>query len=230
MAISKFTKRELIEKLGHLPEKIDVVYLGVDQSKYRRLRSFKKPSCFGEGKTILYVGTEDFRKNVETLVMAFYKLKKKIPAVKMIKVGRSKSRRGRKKLLNLIDELNLKKDVKFVEYVPERNMPIFYNSADLFVFPSIYEGFGLPPLEAMACGLPVVTSNAASLPEVVGDAGIMRNPRDVDGFANAMYEILTDDGLREELIKKSLRRAKLFTWEKTAAETLRIYKEVYNER
>jgi glycosyltransferase involved in cell wall biosynthesis len=230
IAISKFTKRELVEKLGHPPKKIDVVYLGVDSSEYRPLRSFKKPSCFGEGKTILCVGTEDFRKNVGTLVKAFYKLKKKLPTVKIIKVGRPRSKRGRKKLLNLIGELNLKKDVAFVEYVPEEDLPLFYNSADLLAFPSIYEGFGLPPLEAMACGLPVITSNASSLPEVVGDACIMKDPNDVDGFANAMYEVLTNDGLKKDLIKRGLKRAKLFSWGKTAEKTLKVYEEVYGER
>jgi glycosyltransferase involved in cell wall biosynthesis len=226
IAISKFTKKELVKGLGYPTEKIEVVYLGVDRRKYRPLHSFKKPTCFEDGKTILYVGTEEFRKNVPTLVKALHKLKKKIPTMKMVKVGRARSRLGRKKLLNLISELNLKKDVKFIEYVSEKDMPLFYNSADLFVFPSIYEGFGLPPLEAMACGLPVVTSNTSSLPEVVGDAGIMKDPNDVEGLANAMYEVLTDNGLREDLIKKGLKRAKIFSWEKTAKKISRIYKEI----
>jgi glycosyltransferase involved in cell wall biosynthesis len=92
----------------------------------------------------------------------------------------------------------------------------------------LYEGLGLPPLEAMACGLPVVVSNAASLPEVVGNAGIIKDPRDVKGFADAMYEILTNNGLKEDLRRKGLKRVKLFTWEKTAAKTLKVYEEVYS--
>ncbi|MBA7626717.1 Alpha-maltose-1-phosphate synthase [subsurface metagenome] len=99
----------------------------------------------------------------------------------------------------------------------------------MFVYPSLYEGFGLPPLEAMACGTPVITSNTSSLPEVVGDAGIMTDPYNVDGLANAMHEVLTNDGLSEDMIKKGLKRAKMFSWEKTAKETLKVYEETYNE-
>jgi glycosyltransferase involved in cell wall biosynthesis len=230
IAISNFTKRELVEKFGHSPEKIDVIYLGVDRSKYRPLRSFEKPDCFRGGKTILYAGTEDFRKNVGTLVKAFHKLKKKLPNVKMVKIGRPRSKAGRKKLLSLISELNLKDDVVFIEYVPEEDLPLYYNSADLFVFPSLYEGFGLPPLEAMACGTPIVSSNASSLPEVVGEAGIMVDPLNVDAFTNAMYKILTNDGLRGDLIKKGLERAELFSWEKTADGVFNVYREVSGER
>ena len=110
--------------------------------------------------------------------------------------------------------LNLSNDITFVNHVSDEKLSLFYNSADLLFFPSIYEGFGLPPLEAMACGTPVVTSNAASLLEVVGDAGMMRNPNDFDGFADAMYEVLTDDDVKRDLIRKGLERAEHFRWEK----------------
>ncbi len=224
IAISEFTKKEVVENLKYPSERVEVIHLGVND-KYKLLRDFKKPDCF-QGKTILYSGTEDFRKNVPSLIKVLYKLKKKLPDVKMVKVGRPKSRAGRRKLLELIAKLNLINDVTFVEYVPEYKLPLYYNSADLFVSMSIYEGFGLPQLEAMACGLPVITSNASSLPEVVGDAGIMKHPYDIDGFADAMYDVLTNDGLREDMVKKGLGRAKSFSWEKTAMETLKIYEEV----
>ena len=229
ITISEFTKKEVVENLKYPSERVEATHLGVDSKAYRPIRDFKKPNCF-KGKTILYSGTEDFRKNVPSLIKAFYKLKKKLPDVKMVKVGKPGCRLGRKKLLKLITKLGLNKDVTFVGYVPEDELPLFYNSADLFVFPSIYEGFGLPPLEAMACGLPVITSNASSLPEVVGDAGIMKDPHDIDGFANSMYEVLTNDGLREDMIKRGLKRAKSFSWEKTAMKTLRIYEEISRAR
>lgn len=228
IAISEFTKREIVKNFRYPSERVEVTHLGVDIKKYKPLRNFKKPKCFG-GKVILYSGTEEFRKNVPTLIKAFYKLKKKLPAVKIVKVGKPGSRVGRKELLKLINNLGLCDNVTFVDYVPEGELPIFYNSADLFVFPSIYEGFGLPPLEAMACGVPVITSNAASLPEVVGEAGIMKNPRDVNGFTKAMYRVLTDDGLREDMIKRGLKRARLFSWQKTAEKTLRVYKEFHGQ-
>ena len=105
-----------------------------------------------------------------------------------------------------------------------------YNGAEIFVYPSLYEGFGLPPLEAMACGCPVITSNTSSLPEVVGDAGIMIDPFDVDSLTESMHKILTDNDLKKELSKKSLERAKLFTWKKTADQTLEVYEDVLNNK
>jgi glycosyltransferase involved in cell wall biosynthesis len=101
-----------------------------------------------------------------------------------------------------------------------------YNLADIFVFPSLYEGFGLPVLEAMACGTPVITSNCSSLPEVAGDAAILVNPEDEDELAEAIMRLITNDSLRESLRKKGLERAKLFTWEDTARKTLKLFKEV----
>lgn len=229
MAISEFTKKEIMTNLNYPSEKIDAIHLGVDLEKYRPLTNFEKPECF-TGKTVLYTGTESYRKNIPTLIKAFYKLKKKVPNVKMVKVGKPEDRQGRKNVLELINELKLGDDITFVGYVSEEDLPLFYNSADLFVFPSFYEGFGLPPLEAMACGLPVVASNTSSLPEVIGDAGIMKDPYDVDGFANAMHSVLTNDGLREDMVKKGLKRAKLFSWEKTATKTLKVYEEISCER
>jgi glycosyltransferase involved in cell wall biosynthesis len=223
-AISNFTKSEIVRSLHYPSERVEVTHLGVDE-KYRPLRDFEKPSYF-EGRVIMYSGTEEYRKNVPTLIKSFYKLKKRIPDVKIVKVGRPGSGVGRNSILRLIDELRLQKDVVFVDYVPEEKLPIFYNSSDLFVFPSIYEGFGFPPLEAMACGIPVISSNAASLPEVVGDAGIMINPHDIDGFADAMYKVLTDDGLRKEMVDRGLKRASLFSWDKTAERTLKIYEGI----
>lgn len=121
---------------------------------------------------------------------------------------------------------NLQNDVIFTGYISDGDLPALYNAADLFVYPSLYEGFGLPPLEAMACGCPVITSNTSSLHEVVGDAGIMVDPYDVDRLADAMHKVLSNDGLREDMIKKGLERAEMFSWEKTARETLKVYEEV----
>jgi glycosyltransferase involved in cell wall biosynthesis len=158
-------------------------------------------------------------------IKAFYELKKKIPDVKMIQIGADKGI-----FENLIQQLQLQKDMEFQGIITEKKLREFYNLADVFVFPSFYEGFGLPPLEAMACGCPVITSNAASLPEVVDNAGIMVDPLNIDGLAEAIYNVLTNDGLREDMIKKGLERAKMFTWERTARETYKVYEEVWNEK
>ena len=118
----------------------------------------------------------------------------------------------------------------FTGYLPDEDLPALYNAADLFVYPSIYEGFGLPPLEAMSCGCRVITSNTSSLPEVVGDAGIMIDPYDTDALTSSIYEVLTNNELRADMVKKGLERAKMFSWEKTAEETLEIYKDVCNNK
>ena len=233
ITISNFTKRDLIKYFKIPEDKVKVIYLGVDHEIYKPLpyneinkikQKYNLTSPF-----ILYVGSDHPRKNISTLVKSIYKLKKKykLDNVKLVKVG-AERHRYRKHIINLIKGLNLEKNIIFIDNVPEKDLAGLYNAADLFVYPSLYEGFGLPPLEAMACGTPVITSTTTSLPEVVGNAGIMIDPYDVDGLAKAMYEVLTNDGLREELRKKGLKRAKLFSWRKTAKETLKVYEEVYS--
>jgi glycosyltransferase involved in cell wall biosynthesis len=230
ITISEFSKNEIIKYLGYSEDKIHIIYPAVDHDHYheRRDREILKRFDIPEGdRVILYVGSEQSRKNFPSLIKAFSKLKKMLPDVKLLKIGNPQKRGARKELLKLTGTLNLQNDIVFVEYVPERDMPKFYNAADLFVFPSFYEGFGLPPLEAMACGTPVITSNTSSLPEVIGDAGIMVDPSDIDGLVDVMRKVLSNDGLREDMVKKGLKRAKMFSWEKAAKETLEVYEEVY---
>ncbi len=221
LADSKFTRSEVIKYLGCRPDQVRVVYLGVDSQRFKPLHKFQKPACFS-GKTILHIGAATLRENPVALAKAFANLKEKIPDVKMVKIGSFDSR-----FLELITKLGVAKDVVSVTNIPEKDLPIFYNSADLLFFPSIYEEFGLPPLEAMACGLPVVASNTSSIPEVVGDAAITKNPADAVGFAEAMYSVLTDNRVRRKLIRRGLRRAGQLSWKKTAEETLKLYEEVY---
>ena len=114
-------------------------------------------------------------------------------------------------------------------YVDDEDMPVLYNLADIFVYPSLYEGFGLPPLEAMACGCPVISSNISSIPEVVGDASLMIDPYNIEELAKTIYEVLTDNKLREDKIRKGLERKKLFSWEKCAGEYLEIFKFISEE-
>jgi glycosyltransferase involved in cell wall biosynthesis len=237
IAISKYTKNDLIKHFKVSPNKIKVIYLAADKKLYKPLPKKNTKQVLQEyglklnenNKYILYVGSERPRKNLSTLIKALFLLKKKhnIHPV-LIKVGAESHKKQHNLIKNLIQKLDLKNEVISIKNVPENDLPALYNAADLFVYPSLYEGFGLPPLEAMACGTPVITSNTSSLPEVVGDAGIMVNPYDVDELANRMYEVLTNNGLREELSKKGLERAKLFSWKKCAEETLKVYEEVYN--
>ncbi len=189
-----------------------------------KLKLRYKLNIANDQKIVLYVGSETQRQNVPILIKAFSKLRKRIPNVKLVKIGESQSSDGREKVLKLINDLNIQNDVVFTGYISEEDMPKWYNAADVFVYPCEYAGFGLPPLEAMACGTPVITSNTTSLPEVVGDAGILINPQDIELMVNMMYKILTDNELSEELSKKGIERSKLFNWNESA----KLTQEVYN--
>ncbi|WP_042686793.1 glycosyltransferase family 4 protein [Methermicoccus shengliensis] len=229
---SHATKLDCMRHLGIPEERIRVVYCGVDP-KYRPLEDREAilkdlEERYGIKKPfVLYVGTLEKRKNIPTLLRALYRLKKSGVCPLLVIAGR----RGWKydDIFDTIHELKLEHDVLFTGYVPEDDLVALYNAADLFVYPSLYEGFGLPPLEAMACGCPVITSNTSSLPEVVGDAGIMVDPHDVNALADAMERVLTDESLREDMRRRGLERAKRFSWQRSAREMWDIYEEVYHE-
>mgnify|MGYP005853197579 CR=1 FL=1 len=129
-----------------------------------------------------------------------------------------------------VERLGLEEKVVFPGFVADADLPALYNLADLFVFPSLYEGFGLPPLEAMACGTPVITSSASSLPEVVGEAGLMVEATDVEGLAEAMQRVLEDDALRKGMIARGLEQARQFTWQKAAAKLLSLYEAISSDQ
>ena len=226
------TKNDCI-KLLNIPEKrLRVIPLSADE-QYKPLKNKKqihdelKQEYNIDTPFILFVGTLEKRKNVPTLLKSFYKLKKCKIEHKLVIVGG----KGWKytKIFDLIEELNLKDDVIFTDYVTDEYLVKLYNAADLFVYPSLYEGFGLPPLEAMACGCPVITSNTSSLPEVVGDAGIMIDPNDIDSLTESMHKILTDNELRKEMSRKSLERAGMFSWKKTTKETWDVYEDALKD-
>lgn len=221
ISISEQTKVDLITYFNIDEDNITVVPLGVNHGIFNKIDGEIKSNKNPKHLTILHVGTEQKNKNVDSLIKAFYKLHKKNLDIKLVRVG-TKS----KFIDKIIKKYHLEKSIEYKTNVSERELVRLYNIADLFVFPSLYEGFGLPPLEAMACGTPVITSNTSSLPEVVGDAGILLDPYDIDGWVNAMYEVLTNDGLREDMIKRGLERATMFSWEKCAKETSKVYEEV----
>lgn len=232
IAISQSTKNDLIKHLNIPKEKIRVIYLATNEN-YKLLSKEEIDKIRVKYKInhpfILYVGTLEPRKNIVRLIEAFYKARNNGGINhKLVLTGRKGWKY--KNIFNKIDELNLNKDVIFTGYIPDEDLPALYNAADLFVYPSIYEGFGLPPLEAMACGTPVITSNVSSLPEVVGDAGIMVDPYNMDELSNKITEVLSNNKLKEELSQKGLERAKLFSWEKCARETLEVFEEVIKKR
>jgi glycosyltransferase involved in cell wall biosynthesis len=231
IAVSNSTKKDLMNYFNIPAEKISVVLEAADE-KFKPLNPEEVSDVKQKNNLnfpfILYVGNLAKHKNIPMLIEAFYKIKKKNIECKLVIAG--KKEWEYKEIFETVDKLNLQNNVVFTGYVLDEDLPALYNAADLFVYPSLYEGFGLPPLEAMACGTPVITSNTSSLPEVVGNAGIMVDPYDVDGLADAMHKVLSNEGLREDMIKRGLERAKMFSWEKCARETLKVYEEVYNKK
>ena len=233
ITISEFSKAEIFKYLNYPLENIDIVYPAVDHSLYHPTNSkeiLKQFNISDKDMVILYVGSETPRQNVPDLIMAFNKLKEQLPNVKLVKIGESQSSDARQNLLKLIKNHDLNDDVIFVGYVAESEMPEWYSAADLLVYPCEYAGFGLPPLEAMACGTPVITSNTTSLPEVVGKAGIMLDPHDNERLADEMYRVLNSQKLSNNMTKIGLERAKIFDWELSAQQTMEVYRKIENGR
>ena len=222
IAISQNTKDDLIKHLKVSEDRISVVYNGIDHGIFKPCDKKLLDEPY-----ILYVGSERPRKNLGTLFEAFAQVKNEFPDLKLVKVGTAgRSEKYRSDTMEQLTTLGVVEDVIFVDYVSEEDLACYYSAAALLAYPSLYEGFGLPPLEAMSCGCPVVTSNTSSLPEVVGEAGIMVDPYDTDSLAQAMKRILSDNKLRDDMVRRGLEQAGEFSWEKTAEQTLEVYDKV----
>lgn len=233
ITMSESTKGDLINYFGVPDKKIRVIHISLieDLSRSKLAKSHiervKKKYGLPE-RYILYLGTLEPRKNIKRLVQAFYKVKKKGDIeYKLIIAGKKGWLFS--DIFQVVNDLDLRDDVIFTGFIPDKDLPGIYSGAALFVFPSLYEGFGLPPLEAMACGTPVITSNVSSLPEVVGNAAILIDPYNIEELADAIYRVLSDANLRSEMINKGLSQVKKFSWERCARETLRVYEEVYSQ-
>jgi glycosyltransferase involved in cell wall biosynthesis len=177
---------------------------------------------------ILYVGLLEPRKNLPLLLKAYARLVNQSDVPTLVLVGRPGW--GYQEILQQIAKLNLEEKIHFTGYVPAQDLPMVYNLAQVFVYPSIYEGFGFPPLEAMACGTPVITTAISSMLDHVSGAGILVPPEDEEALSQAMRSILNDTALREQLSIKGLQRAADFTWRHTAQETLKVYQYVAENR
>ncbi len=230
ISVSESTKRDLVKYLNMPESKISVIYNGVDHNIFKPYEPYEmKPyhAILSHKPYILYVGSERRRKNLGRLFEAFAMLRQEFPELKLIKVGGpGRSKRLRSESLKKLSSLRITEDVIFVDRILERTLAYYYSSATLLAYPSLYEGFGLPPLEAMACGCPVVTADTSSLPEVVGEAGIMVNPYDTRSLVQAMRRVLTDDKLRDNMVRKGLEQSRKFSWEKAAELTLEVYNKV----
>lgn len=231
IADSENTRQDIISFLRIPSDKVTTVALGVHPTFFlptaegdiRRIREH-----YGLGQPyVLCVGTLEPRKNIARLARAFNRMKerhKNIPHILVIAggVGWLSS-----ETLAAIRDLEGRDWCRYVGGIPRADIAALYSAGELFVLVPLYEGFGLPILEAMACGTPVITSNRASLPEVVGDAGLQVDPNDVEGLAEAMRQVLENEELSAEMRRKGLERAKLFSWEETARQTLKVYREAY---
>lgn len=221
IAISNATRADLIRYFNVRPERVHVTYLAADASFYPRPPAEVAAVRARYGlpdRYILYVGTNKPHKNLPHLVAAYAKIGEAPP---LVLAGREDPRYPEAR--RQTEALELGGRVVFPGDIAGADLPALYSGASLFVFPSLYEGFGLPPLEAMACGAPVVCSNRASLPEIVGDAALTFDPYDVDAIAGALRRALDDPDLCADLRARGLARAAQFSWERTAQETLRIY-------
>ena len=226
ITISEFSKKEIIRLTGYPADRISVIYPGVDTERYFPRHNRTVLEQYGiapEDPVIMYTGSEEPRKNLSLVLRALAHLKKEMPGIKFLKVGSPQMGGDRKSLENLITDLGLVDNVIFTGQVSEESLPLFFNAADLFVFPSYYEGFGLPPLEAMACGCPVIAADTTSLPEVVGDAGILIRPDDLDGITAAIHRMIIDSQLKNSMIANGLGQIKKFSWEVAADKTENVY-------
>jgi glycosyltransferase involved in cell wall biosynthesis len=226
IAVSESTKRDIIRLTGAPEDKITVVYEAAHPI-YRPLRDEQllrqvKERLGIDNDFILFVSTIEPRKNVRTLLMAYKQLLDNYHAeVGLVLAGEKGWLFD--EVFALVQELGLQERVRFPGRVSSEDLLGLYNAAQLLVHPAFYEGFGLPPLEAMACGTPVVVSNTSALPEVVGDAALLVDPTDEDSMAVAIWRLLSDKILRQQMIDKGLMRARRFSWKKAALETLDIY-------
>jgi alpha-1,3-rhamnosyl/mannosyltransferase len=224
ISVSQSAKEDLVRLLGVPPSKVWVTPLGVDSQfcpvNEKAIFNLRQRHDLPEGY-ILYLGINKPHKNLGRLVEAFAEVKTE---QKLVLAGKEDPRYG--EVHEVVKQLGLQDRVVFLGQVSEDDLPALYSGATLFVFPSLYEGFGLPLLEAMACGVPVVCSSTSSLPEIAGRAAIMVDPLDLSQWARALERVLGDSNLRASMREEGLKQAALFSWEKTAKGTLAVYRQV----
>ncbi|MFH1724562.1 MAG: glycosyltransferase family 1 protein [Elusimicrobiota bacterium] len=228
IAISEHTKKDLVERWNVKPERIEVILWGVDRSRFRPLEAPALEvvrSRYGlPARYLLMIGPFDPWCDPANSIRALAALPDSLADTHLVMAGQPGACHDAAR--RLIEDAGLAGRVRWLGHVPQDDLVGLYNLADALVFASYYEGFGLPVLEAMACGTPVVTSNVTSLPEVAADAALLVAPDDVDGLRDALRRVLDDDALRRTLRDKGLRRAASATWEKTARDTLAVYRSL----
>lgn len=231
ISVSDSTKSDIVNELKIKPDKVVTVYHGVsksfrridDRNHLEKVRSiFNLPTEY-----FLFVGALKPRRNLLRVIEAYSLLKKYHGVNHKFVIAGPKDERYKEVFVN-IEKLGLTDDTIFIGNIDHKVLPAIYNMASFFIYPSLYDGFGFPPVEAMACGVPVITSNVSSLPEIVSDAGILVDPYNIEEMATAMWRVISDKELSEKMAKKGMERAAGFTWERCARDTLRVYNDVYH--
>ena len=225
ITVSESTRRDVLRFYRVDPERVVTVPNGVDPSlapvtDRERLAAFRKEHGLPDD-FILFVGTLQPRKNLVGLLRAYARMGARVDAPLVVAGGKGWMYEP---VFNEVRALGVEDRVIFAGYADPEDLALWYSAATVFVYPSLYEGFGLPVLEAMACGTPVITSDTSSLPEVAGDAALLVNPRDVDAMAAAIARLMGDPALRADLRERGLARARAFSWERTARETAAVYR------
>jgi glycosyltransferase involved in cell wall biosynthesis len=228
IAVSESVKAEIVELLGVPADRIDVTLEGVQPDFAPQPRdaveAFRAEYDLPE-RFILFLGTIEPRKNLDTLLKAYHQITQR-GDVKLVLAGGKGWQSG--PIFALIEALDLTRDVVILGFIPDEVLPLLYGAAELFAYPSLYEGFGLPVAEAMACGTPVVVSDSTSLPEVVGGDGVLLPLMDVDAWSETLDRLLNDKSARDSLSEQGLKRARLFTWDRTARQTVETYRRALN--
>lgn len=228
IAVSQWTKNDLLERFPLPEEKIIVIPEFADEIfqplPQETVKSFLKESYGIERPYVLYVGGFGLRKNVAALIRAFATVASKYPDELLVISG--KEGKNSEALKKLGAELQLEGRIHFLGYVPRNHLPFFYNGADIFVYPSLYEGFGLPPLEAASCGKAIITSNTSSIPEMMGEGALLIDPSQGNELEDALDFLLQHESQREHLGRLALARAEIFTMERMAEQTLAVYENL----
>lgn len=228
---SHSAKRDIIKFLGVSEEKIEIIYHGsepeISDLQNKSHLGLVQNKGKGDAPYILWVGKMYNHKNLTRLLYAYKRLKKTYQNISHRLVLCGMKGWGYSSLIRTIEELALEDKVVFTDYVPDDVLISIYAAASLFVFPSLIEGFGFPVLEAMSCRVPVITSNCGAMAEIAGEAALLVDPYNVEEIAEAMHKVLVDKNLRKNLIEKGLKRAREFSWEKAARETLNVYQKAY---
>lgn len=227
ITVSNYSKQDIIKFFSYDPDKIFVTPLAADE-KYKPI---DKNLCVDylnkkyniDKPFILYIGGFSQRKNVKNLLICFKNIYNKLSEEYNLVIVGASNKDQHSYLTSLGIELNISNHIIFTDFVAENDLPYFYNACEVFIYPSLYEGFGLPNLEAMSCGCPIISSASTSIPEVVGDSGILIDPYSEIELQDAILKIIEDKSLQEKLSLKGLERSKIFNWEKTAAETINAY-------